>query len=368
MISDESRIRLVAGVEIRPPAPGSTFVLDKAGSERVGDRIAEALAAVVPEVTAGHLVTGPALLEPGQALHPERGPWRTMARVAGLAEPVRPGLTSIGSHTGRLSHAELGPYRSPPQGLFVCLPLLLAAGAEHAEALGRALEEALFDRGGLPPPAMAALAEATGLEPVHGQLMTRLDLAALMKMQLAAAGLDPFWPPVEHALFEPDRPARPDLPGALDATWDPQAQRWDIGFVTFANASANASANAAMSPEAYALWLRSLRQTCALLDAWLVDWQVHCRSPGAEVEADGRWVRERTGNAASGTTGITVEHTQVGVVACAAPVDGEYRIYYPLSVGAIDALTAALARRGVTGLEHSGDLGLLASVRPDWAQ
>ena len=227
-----NHIRLVAGFEIRPPTGDCRYVLERDESRRLGGLVAEDLSRCVPEVTSGHLVTGPALLEPGQIISPNHAPWQAMARVAGLdadSGPVREaGITSIGANVGQLAHAPLMPYWSPPRGLFICLPVLLAAGAAELDQLRSKLEQTLFETGGLRPPAMGTLAEITGLDPVHGQLMTRADLMALLKVQLAGAGLDPFWPPVEHALLEPRRDARLALPGGLAADWNVAAAGWKL--------------------------------------------------------------------------------------------------------------------------------------------
>ena len=197
-------IRLVAGIELRPPGPGARFEFTRDESERLGALAAEDLARVVPDVTAGHLVTGAALLEPGQTVNPETAPWQAMARLADLGQGLDPGVTSLGVHRGQPPSDTLVPYRSPPQGLFLCLPLLLAMTPARADQARSKLEATLFESGGLHPPFMAALADIPGLEPVHGQLMTNADLTALLKVQLAGAGLDPFWPPVEHAMEEID--------------------------------------------------------------------------------------------------------------------------------------------------------------------
>src|SRR6056297_3197928 len=262
-----NHIRLVAGFEIRPPAGKCRFVFERDESRRLGGLVAEDLSHCVPEVTAGHLVTGPALLEPGQIISPDHAPWQAMARVSGLGAAPAPsaGITSIGAHLGQLAHAPLMPYWSPPRGLFLCLPILLAVEAAELDPLGSRLEQTLFESGGLRPPAMGTLADITGLDPVHGQMMTRTDLMALLKVQLAGAGLDPFWPPVEHALLEPKRAERLELPGGLVADWNVNAGGWELEFVPLHLA--------VVDPDEYALWLRALRQTTALLESHLVRWR-----------------------------------------------------------------------------------------------
>lgn len=357
-----NHIRLVAGFEIRPPSGDCRFVFERDESERLGALIAEDLSRCVPEVTRGHLVTGPALLEPGQIISPAHAPWQTMARVAGLADPdasTGAGVTSLGAHRGQLghenpAHATLMPYWSPPRGLFLCLPIILATRGGERTMLESKLEKTLFETGGLHPPAMGTLAELSGLDPVHGQLMTRADLMALVKVQLAGAGLDPFWPPVEHALLEPRQPARLELPGGLMAKWNVSAGGWELEFMPIHSSGLKA--------DDYALWLRSLRQTIALLESHLVPWRATSLDDGVEMDAHSRWAccdlgaSERTGR------GWTVEHGDVGVIAFAAAVGGRYRAWYPLEPDALDDIQQTLRGSGVTEFERVTDAGFLQPV------
>ena len=345
-------IRLVASFEIRPPPADARFVFERAEAERLGDLIAGDLANCVPEVRYGHLITGPALLEPGQIISPEHAPWQSMLR---LGEPApEPGITSIGAHRGRMAHAPLMPYWTPPRGLFVCLPIVLSVPDTAArEAISSRLEQKLFETGGLRPPAMGTLVEISGLDPVHGQLMTRADLMALVKVQLAGAGLDPFWPPIEHAVLEPQQPATLELPGGLVAEWHIDARGWELEFVPF-----HATRD---DPAAYALWLRSLRQTSALLEAHLVRWRAGSRLAGIEIDARGRWACCDLGPATPLKQGAIVHHPDVGLVAYAGVIDARRKAFYPLDQHALAELEAELREAGIEELEHTTDMGLLAT-------
>ncbi len=325
-------IRLAAGIEVRPPAPGARFVLERDAAEQVGAAIADDLARCVPSVTETRLVTGPALLEPGQVLSPAHAPYTAMQTVAGAAD--EPGLTTLGAVGGRLSHDILRPVREPPDGLFLVLPLVLLAPAERGEAIASDLEQVLFDTGGLHPPSLAALAESTGLDPVHGQLMTWADLAALVKMQLAGAGLDPFWPPVEHALVSPNEDARLELPAGLEGHWSASAGGWTLPFRVPADPPS----------EDDALWLRSFRQTVALLETHLIPWRASVDAPGAELDPEHRWIRLDRGPApADAPTAIeTIQHPEVGLVGFGAVVDGRRVRALPLVAEAIPALKRSL--------------------------
>lgn len=344
-------IRLVAGIEFRPPDPGACFEFGRADSERLGTLAAEDLAGVVAEVTAGHLVTGPALLEPGQVVNPETAPWKAMTRLAGLDERRDPGITSLGVHRGQSPSETLVPYRSPPQGLFLCLPLLLAMPPACADDGRSKLEATLFEAGGLHPPFMATLAEISGLEPVHGQLMTHADLMALLKVQLAGAGLDPFWPPVEHAILSPDETARVALPARLAADWNPSARGWEFRFVALDESGSE--------PEQWLLWLRALRQTATLLESFLMRWRVTAASENTTIDPDSRWVERRLGRG-HGRQACRVEHGSVGLVGYAATTAGDRFAFYPLDPDAVGDLEDELRRRGVEVIERSSDLDLLS--------
>lgn len=343
-------IRLVAGFEIRPPTGNCRFVFERDEAERLGALIGEDLAHCVPEATTGHLVTGPALLEPGQVISPGHAPWDAMVRLAGLANDPEPGITSIGAREGRLAHAPLMPYWTPPRGLFVCLPIMLAAAPDRLEALSSKLEQTLFESGGLRPPAMGTLAEITGLDPVHGQLMTRADLMALVKVQLAGAGLDPFWPPVEHALLEPHKPARLELPAGLVTNWNIEAAGWELQFESRHTSS--------RSNGEFALWLRAMRQTVALLESHLVRWRAVGRDAGVEIDEQSRWARCDLGPAEPSNSGWMIQHPEVGLVAYTAVIDGRYNVFYPLEKDALEDLDTFLRAAGVQHFERSGLEGL----------
>ncbi|MCA1778792.1 MAG: hypothetical protein LC637_05280 [Xanthomonadaceae bacterium] len=358
-----NHIRLVAGFEIRPPSTQARYVFERDQAERLGGLIADDLAACVADVRAGHLVIGPALLEPGQVLSPGHAPWTAMREIARLDGPLEPGVTSIGSRQGRLSHAVLEPCREPPQGLFVCLPLLVAVEAARFETLATQLEQVLFERGGLQPPAMGTLADATGLDPVHGQLMTQADLMALVKMQLAGAGLDPFWPPVEHALLAPDQAASLELPAGLKALWNIKAGGWELEFAIpqeFGSAS-----------DAWALWLRSWRQTIALLETHLVPWRALTDEPVATVDDANQWVRAANGPADGPNRAWIRQHPEVGLIGYSSIIDGQRADYFPLHAEAIGALKARFAECGIDQIkQHESAPGesLASAHRPNPGQ
>jgi hypothetical protein len=335
MNQDAHLIRLVAGIEVRPPGPEARFTLERERAARIGAHIGADLADCVEAVTGGHLAIGPALLEPGQVLAPEpRAPWRALARAARLDRPQAPGMTSIGAHHGRLPDPALGPDPAPPTGQFLCLPLLLRVEQDRA-ALLAALEQRLFDSGGLRPPAMGELASATGLEPVHGQLMTLTDLMALVKMQLAGAGLDPFWPPIEHMLLLPEQPAEIELPAGLQTQWRPEQ-----GLLAISLSVDDAGEVAAEAPR---LWWRAFRQQTALLDQHRIEWRVEAGSSGLRIDPAMRWA-EADGGASNEPDGLVPEpDPELGLIGFRRVHRGRCYRYYPLRPDGIGALQSMLA-------------------------
>lgn len=331
------------------------MVFERDEIERLGRCIADDLAAVVDEVTRGHLIVGPALLEPAQLVNPEFAPWSTMQQLAALPAGFEPGVTSIGTHRGRAPSDALLPRRPRPEGLFVCLPLLLAAAPDDAGDLSATFEAQLFERGGLRPPALGELAGFSELEPVHGQLMTEADLLALFKVQFAGAGLDPFWPPVEHAALAPERPAALELPGGVAARWDADSRAWELSFIGYDEAESDS--------RSWLLWLRGLRQTAAMLDSCLVRWRPVADSPSTAIDDAGRWAERSLAPDHRDGRAWRIEDEAMGLVAYAAVLDGVRRAFYPLSIEAVSDLENQLRGRGVADFSDSDALELLALER-----
>ncbi len=340
MKSDLHHIRLVAGIEIRPPSRAAGFILEHEQTARLSEPVADDLAACIPEATSAHLCMAGLLLEPGQILSPSRSPWNAMIEVGRLDQRHAPGVTAIGTHQANPARDSLAPISEQPSGLFVCLPLILTTPAMNAESLESRLEQTLFDEGGLKPPSLGTLFDLTGLEPVHGQLMTLVDLMALTKMQIAAAGLDAFWAPLEHALLESRKPFEDRMPADLNLDWDIDAQKFAIQFLTYDQSGLEA--------EDYALWLRAFRQTTALLDAHWVAWSCHSAESESIIHPDGQWLEEPVDGSFGDASSVWTQQVEgPGLVAYSAVEQGQLTHYYPLKTEAVATLNQRFKARGL---------------------
>ncbi|MDX1625437.1 MAG: hypothetical protein R3323_02880 [Wenzhouxiangellaceae bacterium] len=347
MAESNESLPLVIGLEIRPVDRAARLVLEREDAERLGGAIAEDLAHCVEAVTGAHLVVGPALLEPGQVLSPGHAPWPALERIA-ARHGTEPGVTSLGAVGGRLSHDLLLPLHDRPTGLFLCLPMVLRAAADR-DALSRQLEERLFDSGSARPPLLSALSEATGLDFVHGQFLTRTDLMALVKVQLAGAGLDPFWEPVEHALLEPRRPAEIELPAGIGARWEPDSLGWTLRFEPVGSAD---------DLPGDLLRLRAFRQATALLESHFVPWRAEAGSEGVRIDDRNRWAVHDRGPVQGAPRAVAQVDAGVGLVAWSAVVDARRIDVYPLASDALSEAEQWLRDQGVEDIETADGLRL----------
>lgn len=345
-------IRLLAGLEIQPgqqPArqPGRT--LDRHRAEQLAGQLATDLQRVVPGVEHGMLVLGASLFEPFELMRPGFPAWAALEELAGSTLRERgfePRILAIGSHQSQMPHAGLQPPDEPPQGQFLALPMTLICPAEQAEALEQEFENALFERGNIDPPARALLAEAAGLDTVHGQLLTLADLIALQHVQLDGAGLGGFWPVVERILVEDGQSHDHELPAGLTARWDAQAMRVELPFTSFDQFSGE--------PDDYALWLRALRTLTTLLDSHGIEWQARPAEP-VVFDEDYSAMIESTG-ATDHPDGMTVHsHPDIGLAAWTVVEDGRMMHIYPLRPESANRVMRDLAARGLKRFDASDE-------------
>ncbi len=332
-------IRLLAGLEIQP---GQVFArtLDRHQADRLAGFLANDLSRAVPEVSSAMLTVGGSLLEPAELIRPGLPAWAALESLAETTLRERgfePRIMAVGAHRGRLPQAGLQPPSAPMQGQFAALPLLLSAPAARADAMRSKLEENLFERAGIDPPARALLDEQLGLQSVHGQLLTLADLVALQHVQYDSAGLSGFWPLVRTAIFPDKETADSELPAGLSARIAAD------GGVLIDFLSYNQCIDQGLEP---ALWQRAFRLLVALLDVHRVSWQLRPLEPVVH-DPDQQLMIEVSG-ASSAPAGVTVhQHPDIGLLAWSVVEDGRLMHLFPLSAEAINRVLADLATRGL---------------------
>ncbi|RFF29079.1 hypothetical protein [Wenzhouxiangella sediminis] len=342
-------IRLLAGLEIQPgESPRRT--LDRHRAEQLAGHLATDLQRVVPSVDSCMLVLGASLFEPFELMRPGFPAWCALEDLAQSTLRERgfePRILAIGSHRSQMPHEQLQPPAESPQGQFIALPMTLLCPAEQADSLKEQLEEALFERGSIDPPARALLAEAAGVDTVHGQLLTLADLVALQHVQLDSAGLGGFWPVVEQTLVEGDRDHQHELPAGLTARWDARTRRIELPFTSLDQFDGE--------PDDYALWLRAFRTLTTLLDSHGIAWQAHPAGP-VVFDEDYSAMIESTG-ATGHPDGITVHHhPDIGLVAWTVVEDGRMMHIYPLRPESANRVMRDLAARGLTRFDATDQL------------
>lgn len=338
-------IRLVAGLEIDPGSL-SRRVLTRRQADELAAHLSADLARVVPEVRESMLVVGGSLLEPTELIRPGYPVWQALEELTAnsLREgEFQPQIMAIGAFSNRMPHSALQPPAGSPQGQFIALPLLLVCQAEGAEAIESALEDELFERGSMDPPARAVLSQSVGMESIHGQLLTLADLVALQHVQLDSAGLGAFWPAIEHVLLESHKSIALDLPANLDASWNAVDQIFDIRFESFNQADGRI--------EDYALWLRALRTLTALLEAHGVAWRAVPVEP-VVLDREGRMMIEAAGSTDHPDCLTVHNHPDLGLVCWSVVEDGRLMHLYPLNPAAAGAIERDLAARGLPRVYH----------------
>lgn len=341
-------IPLVAAVEIEAP-DDIRRVLDRDQADAVAGHLAADLARLLSEAARTRLVVAGALFEPAEVLRPGFAAWQAIRELSsqGRLRDFSAEVVAFGAHAGRMPHAALQPPEAPPQGRLLVMPLVMSDPADAASSLESRLEAELFERGSIDPPARAALAEATGIEIIHAQCLTRADLLALHQVQLDSAGLGGFWPLIEHALLSPDRNVELTLPGELTTRWRADDARAEIDFVSFDQSDVDAAD--------YVLWLRALRSTTALLEAHGIDWHAVSTEPVVFDPATGLMIETR--GTSSRPEGLTVhQHPEVGLVAWTLVEDGRLFHLYPLDADGALRNRERLEQRMSSRIRHCDTL------------
>jgi hypothetical protein len=332
-------IRLVAGFEIQPNVESPKRTLDRAHSEAMAVALADDLARVEDQAREGTLSIAGGLFEPNELLRPGFKAWQALEELAvrAIGEQGNGGqILAIGAHAGRLPDARLSPDQSAPAGQFLVLPLLLSGHAALISSVETSLENQLFERGGINPPARARLAESCAVDTVHGQLLTLTDLIALQHVQMDTAGLGAFWPVVEHVLLDPDQSRQFDLPAGLEVCWQVDSGSVRVQFQSF-----DARAR---TPDEHALWVRAFRTLSALLQAHDIDQQT-----GTELTHDSqRDCLIETIGASKRPNSLTEQvHPDCGLIGWTLVEDGQQLNLYPLSSRGFEALKSDFRQRAL---------------------
>ncbi len=333
--------RLLLGLEIRPPGDGLVHrLLDRADAEHLGHALAADLARVIPEATGSLLTLSAGLLDMTDLIRPGFPAHTGIEQLAEAAmnqQGFEPRVLSIGASGGRMPHPDLMPRQQTPQGLFLAMPLLVSAPTESGRSLENLAEQKLFEHGGLGPPGLQIITRTTGLEPVHGQMLTLHDLMALQQVQLEGAGMDASWKVLESVLVEPDKPFETRSAEGLKMAWDPVDGQVELEFLTPRDWLSDRAGDLVHYP----FWLRAARRYPALLTAHglACRW---CHGTGRIVqEGPAAWLEtEDEGPYSDGLTRHVMG--ELGVVAWTRAHGGRLIHYYPLNQQAVDHLKARL--------------------------
>ena len=331
-------IRLLAGFEIQPGSVRNRSLTRDQASE-LAETLAADLARAVPAGRGAVLAAAGTLMEPAEVLRPGLPAWSALADLTDpmLRDQGSDGrVIAIGAHQGRMPDRRLAAAGEPPQGQFLTVPLLLRVPPEDGPALEARLESELFERGSVAPPARALLEQFTGLQSIHGQLLTVGDLMALQHVQLDAAGLSAFWPAVEQALIAPEQDASFELPAGLRAEWSAEDRSLAISFLVFDRFP--------NSPQAYPLWQRAFRTLTLLAAQHGLAWRPQ---PEAGVTLD---EHQRLLIHSAGPTELENSLTEqvdpdAGLIAWTVAEDGVLRHLYPLDAEAARQQRSSLYRR-----------------------
>ena len=358
-------LHAVLAVELAEGSVPARLTLDRDAAETLAAYVAADLAAMLPGVQHARLLLGGALLDPAEVLRPGFPVHAALEELA-VRVPRTAAVVAFGSHDGRMPIATLMPDAALRGSALRVLPLVLETDAEHAPALGAALESELAARGEAGALTADGLMRALGAHFAHARYLTQADLLALVCVQYEHRGLAPFWQLIEAALLTPDR---------VEATLSPRGLRcrWDRGTVRIETPAAwmqhrdHADDDAA---HAYAGAVFELRQAAALAGAHGLALAFDAAEGDAalgyaiETSADPRAELGVPQLVAHSAPGLGV----VAITAVQAQPGGAHllAIATPLRSDALPATCAALAARYAAAVtpQHQPRLLLDANGRP----
>ena len=358
-------LHAVLAVELAEGSVPARLTLDRDAAEALAAHVAADLVALLPGVQHARLLLGGALLDPAEVLRPGFPVHAALEELA-VRVPRTAAVVAFGSHEGRMPIAALMPDAALRGSALRVLPLVLETGAEHAPALGAALESELAARGEAGALTADGLMRAVGARFAHARYLTQADLLALVCVQYEHRGLAPFWQLIEAALLTPDRVEETLSPRGLHCRWDGRAMRSETPAAWMQHRDP-ADDDAA---HAYAGAVFELRQAAALAGAHGLALTFDAAEGDAalgyaiETVADpraGLGVPQLIAHPAPGlgVVAVTVVQAQPGgahLLAIATPLRGD----------ALPATCAALAARYAAAgtLQHQPRLQLDANGRP----
>ena len=217
-------LHAVLAVELTEGSVPARLTLDRDAADTLAAHVAADLAALLPGVQHARLLLGGALLDPAEVLRPGFPVHAALEELA-VRVPRTAAVVAFGSHDGRMPIATLMPDAALRGSVLRVLPLVLETDAEHAPALGAALESELATRGEAGMLAADGLMRALGARFAHARYLTQADLLALVCVQYEHRGLAPFWQLIEAALLTPDRVEKTLSPRGLHCRWDGRGVR-----------------------------------------------------------------------------------------------------------------------------------------------
>lgn len=255
-------LHAVLAVELAADSVPARLTLDRDAAETLAAHVAADLAALLPGVQQARLLLGGALLDAAEVLRPGF-PAHAMLEELAVRVPRVATVVAFGSHDGRMPVATLMPDPALRGSALRVLPLVLETDAEHAPALGAALESELAARGEAGTLTADGLMRALGAQFAHARYLTQADLLALACVQYEHRGLAPLWQLIEAALLTPERSERTLSPRGMSWRWDGRAVRSETpaAWMRHRDPAADDAAHA------YAGAVFELRQAAALASA-----------------------------------------------------------------------------------------------------
>ena len=260
---DRIALHAVLAVELAEGSVPARLTLDRDAADTLAAHVAADLVALLPGVQHARLLLGGTLLDPAEVLRPGFPVHAALEELA-VRMPRTAAVVAFGSHEGRMPIAALMPDAALRGSVLRVLPLVLETGAEHAPALGAALESELAARGEAGTLTADGLMRALGARFAHARYLTQADLLALVCVQYEHRGLAPFWQLIEAALLTPDRVEETLSPRGLRCCWDGRAVRSETPAAWMQHRD---PADADDAAHAYAGAVFELRQAAALAGA-----------------------------------------------------------------------------------------------------